>query len=74
VEAETDSDRVRRELEEIRLRMHQLLERRLLAPFSSTEQDEYDSLGERERSALRALGRNPKPAGSDPDEQGTQAG
>ena len=57
--AESEVVRLQRELEEIRLRMHQLLERRLLAPFSSQEQDEYDRLGERERSALRELGSRP---------------
>jgi hypothetical protein len=59
MQVESEVVRLQRELDEIRLRMHQLLERRLLAPFSSQEQDEYDRLGERERNALRTLGRRP---------------
>jgi len=70
--AESEVVRLQRELEEIRLRMHQLLERRLLALFSSQEQDEYDRLGERERSALRELGRRPTNPEDSEDGQGGQ--
>jgi hypothetical protein len=72
MQAESDVVRLQRELDEIRLRMHQLLERRLLAPFSSAEQDEYDRLGERERHALRALGRGPTPPEDGEDGRGGQ--
>jgi hypothetical protein len=72
MQAESEVVRLQRELDEIRLRMHQLLERRLLAPFSSQEQDEYDRLGDRERTALRALGRRPSQPEDSEDGQGSQ--
>ena len=72
MQAESEVVRLQRELDEIRLRMHQLLERRLLAPFSSQEQDEYDRLGDRERHALRALGRPPTQPEDGGDGQGSR--
>jgi len=72
MEAEAGGDRVQSGLAEVRRLLDALVQRRLILPFSASEQDEFDQLVERERKALDLLARRRTPTGKAPNDQGGQ--
>ena len=72
MEAESGGDGVQSGLAEVRRLLDALVHRRLIQPFSASEQDEFDRLVERERKALDLLARRRTPPGKTPTGRGDQ--